>query len=222
MRYPRNAKIFRGQIDAAPFAGLFFLLVLMLFIFSTHVFVPGVRVAVAEREPAPELPGRTLRVEPEAIHYKGEEHTLESFERVLRQEAKLGEVPRRLEFLADPRTPAETLEKVETLGLELGIELRPPGDRLELPGHTGFPGTAGPAVVVGINLNGQIFYQHQHIRPEKLKEKLAELRGKEGKIAVVVQADKHVRLERVMEVVQIAGAAGVDEVTIGTRPGPRQ
>lgn len=222
MRYPRNAKIFRGQIDAAPFAGLFFLLVLMLFIFSTHVFVPGVRVTVEDREPAPELPDRTLSLRPEGIGYQGEEHTLESFERTLRQQAKVGEVPRRLNYQVDPKVPAEMREKVQTLALELGIELRAPGNRLELPEGVGFPGTPGPVVVVGINLNGQIFYQHQAIRPEMLKGKLEALRRDEGAVSVVVQADRHVRLEEVMEVVQIAGSAGIDEVTIGTRPSPRQ
>jgi len=30
MKFPRNARIFRGQLDAAPFAAVFFLLVLLL------------------------------------------------------------------------------------------------------------------------------------------------------------------------------------------------
>ena len=222
MRYPRNAKIFRGQIDAAPFAGLFFLLVLMLFIFSTHVFVPGVRVVVDEREPAPPLTDRTLKVEPGLITYKGEEHTLESFEQAVRQQARVGDIPARLRFLVDPKVPRETIERIENLALEFGIGLRPPGNRLELPIAAGFPGTPGPAVVVGINLNGQIFFQHQTIRPDALRQRLEALREKEGAVSVIVQADKQVRLEQVMQVVQIVGSAGVDEVTIGTRPSPLQ
>lgn len=222
MRYPRNAKIFRGQIDAAPFAGLFFLLVLMLFIFSTHVFVPGVQVVVEDKGPLPDLTDRTLQVEPEVIRYKGEEHTLETFERTIRQEARAGAVPPRLRFLADPKTDAAVIQRIENLALEFGINLRPPGNRLELPMDAGFPGTPGPAVVVGINLNGQMFYQHQRIEPDALKQRLRKLLEEEGAVSVVVQADRQVRLEQVMQVVQIAGAAGVDEISIGTRPGPRQ
>jgi len=34
MKFPRNARIFRGQLDAAPFAIVFFLLVLFLMLAS--------------------------------------------------------------------------------------------------------------------------------------------------------------------------------------------
>ena len=42
MRLPRNHKIFRGQLDAAPFAGVFFLLCIFLVFNSGLVFTPGV------------------------------------------------------------------------------------------------------------------------------------------------------------------------------------
>jgi len=54
MRYPRNAKIFRGQLDAAPFAGVFFCLLLFLMLNSSLVYTPGVRINLAR---ADELPG---------------------------------------------------------------------------------------------------------------------------------------------------------------------
>lgn len=43
MKFPRNARIFRGQLDAAPFATVLFLLVLFLML-STRVYTPGVRL----------------------------------------------------------------------------------------------------------------------------------------------------------------------------------
>lgn len=43
MKFPRNARIFRGQLDAAPFAIVFFLLVLFLLL-ATLVYTPGVRL----------------------------------------------------------------------------------------------------------------------------------------------------------------------------------
>mgnify|MGYP002631064732 CR=1 FL=1 len=48
MRFPRNAKIFRGQLDAAPFAGVFFLLVIFLMLNSMLVSVPGVRIELPQ------------------------------------------------------------------------------------------------------------------------------------------------------------------------------
>jgi biopolymer transport protein ExbD len=43
MKFPRNAKIFRGQLDVAPFAGVFFLLIMFLLVASL-VYTPGVRL----------------------------------------------------------------------------------------------------------------------------------------------------------------------------------
>jgi len=43
MKFPRNARIFRGQLDVAPFAIVFFLLIMFLFLASL-VYTPGVQI----------------------------------------------------------------------------------------------------------------------------------------------------------------------------------
>jgi len=48
MRFPRNTRIFRGQLDAAPFAAVFFLLVIFLLLHSELVFIPGVPIQLPE------------------------------------------------------------------------------------------------------------------------------------------------------------------------------
>ena len=56
MKYPRNVKPFTGRLDVAPFAGVFFLLVLFLLLQTSLAPVPGVRIQL----PAavfPEPPG---------------------------------------------------------------------------------------------------------------------------------------------------------------------
>src|SRR5262245_19931708 len=53
MKFPRNARIFRGQLDVAPFAAVFFLLVIFLML-SSLVYTPGVRL---ELPVADNLPG---------------------------------------------------------------------------------------------------------------------------------------------------------------------
>src|SRR5258708_34664874 len=53
MKFPRNARIFRGQLDAAPFAAVFFLLVIFLMLGSL-IYTPGVRLQLPI---ADELPG---------------------------------------------------------------------------------------------------------------------------------------------------------------------
>lgn len=56
MRFPRHAKIFCGQLDAAPFAGVFFLVLLFLLLNSSLVFTPGLKVQL-ELPTAGRLPG---------------------------------------------------------------------------------------------------------------------------------------------------------------------
>jgi biopolymer transport protein ExbD len=54
MKFQRNAKVFRGQLDAAPFAAVFFVLLLFMAFNSSLVFTPGVRLELPE---AGNLPG---------------------------------------------------------------------------------------------------------------------------------------------------------------------
>jgi biopolymer transport protein ExbD len=53
MKFQRNARIFKGQLDAAPFATVFFLLVVFLMLESL-VYTPGVRITLPM---AGDLPG---------------------------------------------------------------------------------------------------------------------------------------------------------------------
>jgi biopolymer transport protein TolR len=53
MKFPRNARIFRGQLDAAPFASVFFLLVIFVLL-TTLLYTPGVQIELPK---AGELPG---------------------------------------------------------------------------------------------------------------------------------------------------------------------
>jgi biopolymer transport protein ExbD len=43
MKFPRNARIFRGQLDAAPFASVFFLLVIFVLL-GKYLYTPGIQV----------------------------------------------------------------------------------------------------------------------------------------------------------------------------------
>jgi biopolymer transport protein ExbD len=62
MRFPHNLKIFRGQFDAAPFAGVFFLLVIFLLLHSSMIFIPGVPIRLPETPPLPGVDRPTLVV----------------------------------------------------------------------------------------------------------------------------------------------------------------
>lgn len=74
MRFPRNAKIFRGQLDAAPFAGVLFVLVIMLLLTWRLAFTAGVQIdlpAVGRELPGVANPIVVIVVDVDGqLHYK--------------------------------------------------------------------------------------------------------------------------------------------------------
>jgi len=53
MKFPRNARVFRGQLEVAPFATVFFLLAMFMMLGSL-IYTPGVELKLPE---ATDLPG---------------------------------------------------------------------------------------------------------------------------------------------------------------------
>jgi biopolymer transport protein ExbD len=223
MRYPRNAKIFRGQVDAAPFAGVFFLLLLFMLLFNTHVFIPGVRVDLGGKPVAPELIARTVKVlRSGSIEFEGSDYSFLQFQTELKERAQKGTVPKRVIFENEPGTKEPFVDRVQQLLLGQGVALKSPGARMELPEATGFPGSPNKRVVVAMNLNGQKFYQQQLVTDELLFQKLAEAvrqnRPTGTPLTMVLQADRNVPYGKITDLCEIARKAGIDEVTFAHRP----
>lgn len=219
MRFPRNAKIFRGQIDAAPFAGLFFMLLLMLLLYGNSIFIPGIRVQLRDQT-TPELEERTLTVEASGrVTYMGERYEVERFEERLRLQAQAGRLPGRVRYIVEPKANPDLVTRVEQFTRELGIALRPPGRRLEVPPSAGFPGVRNPTVVVGINLNGQIFVQQRLVPEESLVARLKVIAENEPLATLVLQADRAVPLDRITRLMGMARSAGFAEVLLAHGPG---
>ena len=64
MKFPRNARMLRSQLDVAPFASVFFLLVIFVMLGSL-VYTPGVRIQlpVADDLPGTDKPTITVAVD---------------------------------------------------------------------------------------------------------------------------------------------------------------
>jgi biopolymer transport protein ExbD len=73
MKFPRNARIFRGQLDAAPFASVFFLLVIFVML-GKYLYVPGIQVKLPSAEnlqlPGPDGPTLSVAVTTNAIYFR--------------------------------------------------------------------------------------------------------------------------------------------------------
>src|SRR5579862_7365575 len=99
MKLPRNAKVFRGQLDAAPFASVAFLLLIFLVLESKLVFTPGVRVDIDLPEVAAVLPGTAQRTVVVAIdrtgliYYEGQQISLLALKNRLRDQIQKSREP---------------------------------------------------------------------------------------------------------------------------------
>ena len=134
MRFPHNTKIFRGQLDAAPFVGVFFLLVIFLLFNSGLVFTPGVPIRLPEAAglPATDNPTAVVAVDADGNFY---------FENQLCNEARLKErlriivdqsrEPVTLLVQADKNAKMEVVVRLGVLARSLGVRdmlqaVRPP------------------------------------------------------------------------------------------------
>jgi biopolymer transport protein ExbD len=135
VKHPRKLKPFTGRLDLAPFAGVFFLLVLFLLLQSPLAPAPGLR-------------------------------------------------------------------------LELPV--------VELPSP---PASTGPTLVVTVDRNGLVYFEHQVIRDNDLRERLAaKVKLSRDPLALLVQADESVRQAVVVRLAGLARQAGIREIVIATRP----
>ena len=123
MKFPRNARIFRGQLDAAPFAAVFFLLVIFLMLGSL-MYTPGVRVElpVADDLPGTDKPTVSVALDSAGRYYYDNQLVQEKqLANLLRQAAVVSSQPLTLVVFADRAVSNETLVRLLMLARSAGI-----------------------------------------------------------------------------------------------------
>ncbi|MDB6039954.1 MAG: hypothetical protein JWM99_3795 [Verrucomicrobiales bacterium] len=221
MRYPRTAKIFHGQIDAAPIAGVFFLLVLFLLLHSSLVFTPGIKIDLNGYDDllAKRTGVRMLKIDRKgSFIYNGKTLKELAFYEAVHEELTKPMPPTTLIVETDPLTKPEIVARLKASATEMGIVVKPPGTRLDLPEADDLPGTANPTVVVAVNLNGQMFYENQIVKEDALRAKLrAALKQAGPTLTLVIQPDRELPIEVIVKLDKIAREAGIRDTILGTR-----
>ena len=218
MKYPRNTRIFRGQLDMAPVACLFFATALMLFLHSQVVFVPGVRL---DLHPSADTNRPSLYIDGEDLfHYADETMSEASFAKRLRADAAKARVPSAILLQVDPATSTNALTTLRTLAAELSIALETPGTRISLPVSPDQPGVNTPSVIVAVNANGQMFYENQLVqRDADLQTRLANAASVAREpLTLILRMDRAVAVETVVKLSDMARKAGFKQVVMATRP----
>lgn len=223
-RFPRRHQLFRGQLQAAPFAAVFLLLLIFLLFPTWLVYVPGLPMTF-DGQGLPVRPEevKTLRVDEGGVFRYGRE-TLSGWaamEQRLQEEARTNRAVRWLSIQAAPAVSNEVLHRVVQLArnLNLGVDL--PGARLDLPLSTSQIMVTNPMVSLAINLAGQMYYKNQLISEAALERELRDaVAGSRHPVTLLILADRQVPYDGVVRAGTIARSAGIQQVLLATRPPP--
>ncbi len=94
-----------------------------------------------------------------------------------------------------------------------------PGVHLTLPSATELPGTDKPSVTVAIDASGRLYFQNQVVEPQELQRRLQlAANGSRGPLTLVVQADKQVPYDHIIQLTLLARDAGIYDALLATLP----
>ncbi len=123
MKFPRNARIFRGQLDAAPFLTVLFLLVIFIMLGSL-TYTPGVRIQlpVANDLPGIDKPSVSVAIDANGrLYYQNqwveESELLEKLQMAVKASAE----PLTLIVQGDKAVTEEMLMRLSMLAHQAGI-----------------------------------------------------------------------------------------------------
>lgn len=125
MKFTRNARIFRGQLDAAPFAAVFFLLVIFMMLGSL-VYTPGARLHLqlprADGLPGTDKPTVSVAVDADGrLYYENQWIEENDLQGRLRAAAQKSPEPLTLVVQADKSVSYETCLRLALLARDAGI-----------------------------------------------------------------------------------------------------
>ena len=123
MKFPRTAKVFRGQLDAAPLAAVFFLLVMFLLL-SSLIYTPGVKIKLPVAMDLPGADCSTLTVAVDAngkFYFKNQLLSERELSKRLSSAAKETSKPLTLIVQADEAVRNDTLIHLTLLARDAGI-----------------------------------------------------------------------------------------------------
>jgi len=125
MKFPRNARILRSQLDAAPFAAVFFLLVMFMMLGSL-VYTPGARLELqlpaANGLPGTDKPSVSVAIDADGrLYYENQWIDENLLRQRLRDKARGVSEPLTLVVQADGRVSHERVMRLTLLARDAGI-----------------------------------------------------------------------------------------------------
>ena len=205
MKYPGKIKPLHGGIQAAPFVGVLFLMVPMLLFHTSLVFKPGVTVdlslPVSAQKTGVTDPSLSIAVDAEGmLHFHNKQVVPQVFSETVKEE--------------DEGTPLVDLviNRVEELDSNLLIRLVEQG-RVLLNGK---PAEAETQLKAGHQI--ELDVPATELLRRRVEQEIERGGLESGNISLLIQADKDVRHETIINLCAMAGELGVGRVLLATRP----
>ena len=123
MKFPRNARVFRGQLDMAPFATVFFLLIIFVMLGSL-TYTPGVRIQLPVAADLPGINRPTVTVAIDAgnqYYFENQMISEDNLKSRLKAAAKNSPNSLTLVVQADKAVTYESLVRLAMLARDAGI-----------------------------------------------------------------------------------------------------
>ena len=129
--------------------------------------------------------------------------------------------PRRAKLFRNPfdMTAYAAVFFLMVIFLMLGGQLYTPGVKIELPAAGDLPGTDKTPVTVAMDENGRYYYHSQIIEEAALKAQFTNaVASSTEPLTLVILADKAVRQENILHLLQLARDAGIHNAHQATLP----
>jgi biopolymer transport protein ExbD len=144
VKFPRSNKPFTGQLDAAPFAAVFFLLLMFVGLTGNLVFTPGVPIQLPAAVEMAGTPNPTVEVVVDKagqLYFDYQITTEAALRRRLAQKVRQSKEPLTLVIEADREVSYDVLVRLGLLAREAGIKdallaTRPPQGKANPPDQT--------------------------------------------------------------------------------------
>lgn len=205
MRFQRHAKIFRGQLDPAPIACVFFLLIIFVLL-ETMIYTPGVLVEI--KSDSKETNNLITVTRTNTILFGDKMYKMADLKQ-LGVDVKGVSPNEPLHLKLEPGASTKLRDQIRDMFV------------LDPPVATNLIGIDDAVVIVAVNMRGQLFFENQLIDEDRLREVL----GKEIKAAsreskeltLVLMGDKGVSLEVFVHLSDLAKGVGFKRVFVSAR-----
>lgn len=124
MRFPRNARITKGSLEAAPWAAVMFLLVIFIMLCGL-LYTPGVRVQLPVADELPGIDRPSIRVAMDSAsnyYYRNQRVDENALVQVMTEFAKAAPEKPTLVVEADKQATYDQLIRLTRLARKAGIE----------------------------------------------------------------------------------------------------